>query len=223
MLVEPEAEQEVVAGDRVRDGDLPLPADREGRRRRRRHDAAVAGQRAHALARRDPLLLADERHPLPLDRVEAHPERRGLRLGDLADVGGLLVGRHRPAADDVLRLADHQPREVVAVHRAPRRDEEVVAQLEPRLEAAQRRVGLEALALVDQLAGPGDELVAGHVAAASSATPRDERLAVGARPQRPGAGPAVADRRALEARDRQDPGDAARDERLVGLGEVARS
>ena len=79
-------------------------------------------------------LLADERHALALDRVEAHPQRRRLRLGDLADVGRLLVGGHRPAADDLLRLADHQPGEVVAIHRAPGRDEQVVAQLEPGLE-----------------------------------------------------------------------------------------
>ncbi len=44
--------------------------------------------------------LAAERHPLPLHRVEAHPERGRLLAGNLADVGRLLVRRHRAAPDD---------------------------------------------------------------------------------------------------------------------------
>ena len=112
--------------------------------------------------RPDPAGLADERHPLALDRIEAHPQRGRLLLGDLADIGGLLVGRHRAAADDPLRLADHQPGEVVAVHAPPRRREQVVRALEPHLERRQRRVRLQALALVDEGAVRVDEVVALH-------------------------------------------------------------
>src|SRR6185369_16802322 len=104
----------------------------------------------------------DEGHALAIDRVEAHPKGRGLRLGDLPDIGSLLVGPERPAADDLLRLADHQPGEVIAIHRPPGSYEQVVAELEPGLEAAQARLALEPVALLDELAGPGDELVAGH-------------------------------------------------------------
>ena len=82
--------------------------------------------------------------------------------GHLAHVGRLLVRVHRPTADDALRLADHEPGEVVAVHAPPRAREQVVGQLEPRLERGQRRRRREALALGDQLAGAQDELVAGH-------------------------------------------------------------
>ena len=43
VLVEAEAEQEVVAGDRIRNGDLPLPADRERRRGVGRHEPRSPG------------------------------------------------------------------------------------------------------------------------------------------------------------------------------------
>ena len=208
------ARRSASAGSVGRPGAIGRPIRRSGRPR----SGAVASPAA-TLARPDPAGLADERHALPLDGVEAHPERRGLLLGDLADVGGLLVGRHRPAADDALRLADHQPGEVVAVHAPPRRGEQVVRALEPDLERGERRVGLQPVALVDQLAGRRRSARRG-----SCARPRrpDHRLAVRPRPPRPRPGPAVADRRALEPGDRQDPGDAGRQERLVGRRQVGR-
>ena len=107
----------------------------DGSLRRRRR----SGDRRRAPRRPDPG-LADERHPLALDGVEAHPQGGRLLLGDLADVGRLLVGRHRSPTDDPLRLADHQPGQVVAIHLSPRRREQVVRPLEPDLEAAERRL-----------------------------------------------------------------------------------
>ena len=47
--------------------------------------------------------LAHERHPL-LSGRQAHPERGGLLLGDVADIGGLLVRSHRPPTDGVRRV-----------------------------------------------------------------------------------------------------------------------
>ena len=121
-------------------GPATLPARRRppGAARRRRPDAAR---------------LADERHPLALDGVQAHPQRRRLLRRDLANVGGLLVRGHRSAADDALGLADHEPGQVVAIHAPPRRREQVVRALEPDLERAQRRIGLEPLPFGHELAG----------------------------------------------------------------------
>ena len=59
----------------------------------------------------------------------------------------------------------------------------------------ERRVGLQPVALVDQLAGARRSARRGSRLPSS---PRDHRLAVGPRPPRPRPGPAVADRRALE-------------------------
>ena len=89
----------------------------------------------------------------------------------LSDVVGLFVERHRPAADDPLRLPDHQPREVVAVHVPPGRLEQVVRSLKPDLERAERRVASKPLALVDEATGRGDQLVAGHPSVAEAGTP----------------------------------------------------
>ena len=157
------AEQQVVASDRIRHRDAAFAAERE--RGRRRH----AARRASAHPDPAPIpVLAHERHPLALDGIEAHPRARPSSAGDLADVGGLLVGRHRPAAHDVLRLADHQPRRGGSGPSSPTRREQVVAELEPDLErGAGSGCALETLALGDQLAGPGDELVAGHAQPAS--------------------------------------------------------
>ena len=160
----------------------------------------------------------DERHPLSLDRVEAHAQGRRLLLGHLADVGRLLVGGHRAPADDPLRLADHQPGQVVAVHAPPGRRQQVVRALEPDLEPAERRVGAQALALVDELAGRGDQLVARH----ASTSPRIIASRSRARPPGPRPGQAGPDRRALEAGHRQDAGDARGQERLVGGRQVGR-
>ena len=104
--------------------------------------------------------LADERHPV--GRIEAHSEGGALLLRHLADVDSLLVGRHGSPADDGLWLADHQPGEVVPIHAAPGCREQVVRQLEPQLERRERRVGQQPVALVDQLAGSLDQLVARH-------------------------------------------------------------
>src|SRR6266480_2337382 len=51
-------------------------------------------------------------------------------------------------------------------------------------------------------------------------TTSNERLAVGSGADCPCAGPPVADRLGCEPSHRQDSGDAAREERLVGLGEI---
>ena len=45
---------------------------------------------------------------------------------------------------------------------------QVIAELEPGLEAAQRRVPLEPVALLDELAGAADQLVASHEAGSGS-------------------------------------------------------
>ena len=73
-----------------------------------------------------PARLAHERHVLFVDRPQAHAQRRRLLRGDLAHVVGLLGRRHRPPADRVIGPPDHQPRQVVAVHLAPRRAEQLV-------------------------------------------------------------------------------------------------
>ena len=82
---------------------------------------------------------------------------------------------------------------------------------------AERRVGAQPVALVDELARPADELVAGHAGPSPGA---DHRLAIRARPSRPGSGLPVADRRPVEPGDGQDAGHARRQERLVGGGQV---
>src|SRR6185295_19620299 len=145
------------------------------------------GLAGSALTGRNATGLADEGHPLALDGVEAHPQRGGLLLGDLTDVPGLLLGRHRPAADDRLGFADHQPREVVAIHAAPRRREEVVGPLEPDLERRERWRGLQPLAFLHQLPRADDQLVTGHrVPSGSPASP-----ASAAPPASPVASPAA--------------------------------
>ena len=96
------------------------------------------------VAEPDPSGLTEEGHALALHCVKAHPQRGRLLLGDLADVGSFLVGRHGTTADRSLGLADEQPRQVVAVHAPPCRREQVVGQLQPDLERAKRRIGDEA-------------------------------------------------------------------------------
>ena len=180
VLVEAQAEQQVVPGDRVRLGTVrrppgraapPSPLHALGARRARRvvvemllgpggarrpgarSDGSWATRAWRAARRRigahwrrigSPGLaavshagLAEERHPLPLHRVEAHAQRGRLLLRHLTDVGRLLLRGHRAPTDRAFRLPDEQPREVVAVHAPPRRRQQVVGQLEPDLEGAE--------------------------------------------------------------------------------------
>ena len=68
-LVQPQREEQVVAGDRIRGRDVALAADR-----RHHGSAASRAGRRRTPACRGPAVLTDERHRLPLDGVEAHPE-----------------------------------------------------------------------------------------------------------------------------------------------------
>ena len=188
------------------------------RRRPRRRSRLAPLRRRAGRGRSDPARLADERHRLTLDRIEAHPQGGRLLLGDLADVGRLLVGGHRPATDDALRLADHQPGEVVAVHAPPRRGQQVVRSLEPHLERGERRVRAQPVALVDQLAGAGDEVVTGH-AGPSPAWIIASRSARARRVHGPGR---HSRSRPRQTGDRQDPGYARAQERLVRRRQVRR-
>ena len=152
--------------------------------------------------------------PWRVSAVDAHPQHGGLRGRHLANVAGLLLGGHRPAAHDGARPADREPGEVVAVHRAPGAREQVVGELEPDLQRGVARVGREPLALVDELArvratSSSRVIGAGHPAPRMNASRASRARA------RPRPGQAVADRAALEPGDRQDAGDAGAQERLV--------
>jgi hypothetical protein len=97
-------------GSSSRVGSTGRPAPRSAGRRwspRRRRPRQRRPAPRPSLVRGNAARLAAERHPLPLDRVEAHPQGGGLLARHLTDVGRLLVGRQRPAADDPLRLPDH--------------------------------------------------------------------------------------------------------------------
>ena len=140
-------------------------------------------------------------------------------LRDLADVGGLLVGRHRPAADDVLRLADHQPGEVVAIHRAPGRGEQVVATAGATSGARERRAAAEPLALVDELPGPGTSSRGSSDASRSPRMNASRSARARGGSTDPGS-PAPMGAPAKRVTGRI-PATLLRQERLVGLGQVA--
>src|SRR5207247_1052700 len=57
---------------------------------------------------------------------------------------------------------DHEPGEMVAVHPAPRRGQQVVRQLQPQAQAPEARGRLQPIAFGDELARALDELAAGQ-------------------------------------------------------------
>ena len=170
--------------------------------------------------------LAPERHALALDGVEAHPERGGLLRGDLADVGRLLGGGHRAGRER--RPSACRPSATrggsgpcpPGRRRAARRRAGATSAATSR-----DRLRLDPLALLDEPAGPRDQLRAGHPA--STPRPRGQRHLVdpalarrGRTPQGPGAPVPIG--RAVERVDRLGAGDAAREDRLVGVRDVGR-
>src|SRR5512142_1172795 len=106
-------------------------------------------------------VLSHERHPAR-SRIETGSKHGGLLPRDLAHVPRLLSTAHRTTTNDVRRLPDAEPGQVVAVHAPPGRRKEIVGPLQPHLERTERGVAGEPLALLDELSGAHDELLTSH-------------------------------------------------------------
>ena len=235
VLVEPQREQQVVARDRD-----PGPGTLASRRRPRgsaerrrvrssaRHCRAGTARPATDRPSPGPAPIARpprrERHALPLHRVEAHPQRRGL-------LARRPRGRRPPPRPP---SSAGRERRASACRPSATRGGSGPSCPTPST-AARRRAGatsgatrataggLESLALLDEPPGPGDQLRPRHRAACDR-PPRDtssiQRSRASRTRRQTGPGGPSPIGRAVERDDRQDAGDAAREERLVGGGEV---
>ena len=80
-------------------------------------------------------------------------EARRSSARDLSDVADLLIRGERAPSGDVRRLPDHQPNEVVAVHRTPCLGQQLVRQCQPGAQRVERGISLEPFALLDRGGG----------------------------------------------------------------------
>ena len=127
--------------------------------------------------------------------------------------------------DDGGRLADHQPGEVIPIHAAPRRGEQLVGELQPHPQRAQRWVArsrrspssiscrVRVISSSRVIAGRDRRRPVWPVSCSIASRSARARSVHGPRP-------AIADRRAIERRHRQDARHARRQERLIRGGEV---
>ena len=188
---------DVVAGDRVRDRDPALAADRGTRRRR---TAPSKPSRSQASPGTEPIPWPGAIAAAPRRRTACPGARR--RRGSSA---GRPSSARRPRGrrpPPRRRSSGGRGRSPWACRPSARRGgsdpstptpttSRSSEQLEPGWSEPSDGSALQPVALLDELAGPGDELVAGH---AARSPPPDHRLAVGPGAERPRSGPAVADR-----------------------------
>ena len=126
--------------------------------------------------------------------VEAHAQRSGLLRATPRGRRRLLVGRHRPAADHVARLADHEPGRGGIGPWSPTPRSAAGQRARARSASRERRAALESFSFLDQALGSHGSAALGSCTLSSPGSIADDR----ATSTRANAGRAFADRGALD-------------------------